>query len=41
LYRPLIRNRFQKGMQVAMDNLVQRVQTGPPTDHDAQAPSTA
>lgn len=40
LYRPLIRNRFKKGMQVAMNNLVQRVQTGPPTGHDAQAPST-
>jgi hypothetical protein len=39
LYRPLMQGRFAKGMQVAMDNLVERVESGPPTT--ATNPSTA
>ncbi|WP_295702377.1 hypothetical protein [Lapillicoccus sp.] len=35
LYRPLMQRRFHKGMRVAMDNLVQRVEAGPPTSTEA------
>jgi hypothetical protein len=30
LYQPLMRRRFEAGMRVAMDNLVRRVESGPP-----------
>lgn len=30
IYRPLMQGRFAKGMQVAIDNFVQRVESGPP-----------
>ena len=35
LYRPMMRRRFKTGMRMAMDNLVGRVETGPPTGTDA------
>ena len=41
LYRPLMRTRFEKGMRVAMDNLVQRVETGPPPIATAAGPAPA
>ena len=39
LYRPLMQRRFEQGMRVAMDNLVERVEAGPPPAADAQKPT--
>ncbi len=40
MYRPLMQRRFEQGMRVAMDNLVQRVEAGPPPASDTQSPAT-